>query len=289
MTFVRIVLRKLHRLPMIFQTRWRIFRLYVLANIAAKSIARALKDTLDRRTTQEEKLWIDKIESLRSKLNSSSREIPIVDYGAGSPDVGLTKDEMYQGRRLTTTIGDVCQTSSKSQFWAFFLFRLLRELRPSVCLELGTCLGISASYQAAALKLNQAGKIVTLEGSESLSSLAKQHFQTLGLDNVTVVVGRFQDTLSRTLHEHGNIDYALVDGHHDEEATLAYFEEILPALSEKAVLVFDDIAWSEGMKKAWNAIESDNRVRVSVDLSTLGLCIIDSTIKRKQCFQIHVI
>ena len=40
------------------------------------------------------------------------------------------------------------------------LFRLIRNLEPSSCVELGSCVGISASYQAGALSLNKKGQII---------------------------------------------------------------------------------------------------------------------------------
>jgi len=162
------------------------------------------------------------------------------------------------------------------------LFKFIREFRPSVCLELGTCLGISASYHAAALELNNHGKIVTLEGSESLASLARENFERLGLKRVTVVVGRFQDTLEEVLRRQAPIDFVFIDGHHDEHATLAYFEKIFPFLSEDAVLVLDDISWSNGMKRAWKTIVSNKRINISVDLFNVGVCIIASSLKEKQ-------
>jgi predicted O-methyltransferase YrrM len=86
---------------------------------------------------------------------------------------------------------------------------------------LGTCLGISTSYLAAALKLNLAGSVVTLEGAETKARLAAQNFRELGLSNVCTIVGRFQDTLDDVLEP---IKFAFIDGHHEESATLAYFE-----------------------------------------------------------------
>ena len=190
-----------------------------------------------------------------------------------------------KGRVITKAIGDACKTS-KSHFWSFLLFKLIREFKPSTCLELGTALGISACYQAAALKLNQAGNLTTLEGADSLALLAKQHFQALGLDNVRVVIGRFQDTLDEVLNRQQPIDYAFIDGHHDEKATLDYFEQLAPFLSERAMLIFDDISWSEGMKRGWSAMEADSRVRISIDLETVGICIINNCMKRKQSCKI---
>jgi predicted O-methyltransferase YrrM len=289
MTLLKRVVKRLYRIALMPKTRRGIFRLYGESNLSSKSLANALRAALENSVTPEEKAWVDRIESLRKELNSSRTEISIVNYGAGSPDLDLTDEEMYQGRVITRTIGDVCQGDSKPYLWSLLLFKLIREFRPSTCLELGTCLGISTACQAAALKLNQQGRIVTLEGAESLASLARQHFQTLGLNNVGVVVGRFQDTLDKVLNEHGPIDYAFIDGHHDEKATLTYFNQIFPFLSERAVLVFDDISWSSGMKRAWSSLETDERVKISVNLLSLGICIVDSATERKQHFKIPVV
>ncbi len=132
-------------------------------------------------------------------------------------------------------------------------------------MELGTCLGITAAYQAAALEINQSGKLVTLEGAEPLAELACDNFKRLRLSRATVRVGRFQDILGAILREQAPIDFAFIDGHHDGDATVGYFREILPFLSEGAILVFDDILWYETMKIAWQRIRAHRQVKTSVD------------------------
>lgn len=286
--FTRIM-NKLYRIALIPKTQREKSRLYGATGATCKSLSRVLQATLKNIITPEEKAWVDRIELLRQELNSSPKQITIIDYGAGRADLNFTDEEMYQGTVLTETVGDVCRSGSKPYFWCLLLFKLIREFRPSVCLELGTCLGISGCYQAAALKLNKVGKVITIEGADSLASLAKKNFQTLGIDNITIITGRFQDTLNDVLREHRPIDYAFVDGHHDEKATLAYFEQIFPFLSGQALLIFDDISWSKGMKRAWSAIQTDRRVKISLDLSAVGICIIDSNIESRKSFKIAIV
>jgi predicted O-methyltransferase YrrM len=151
---------------------------------------------------------------------------------------------------------------------------------------MGTAVGISAAYQAAALSLNGHGTLVTLEGASTLADIATENFRLLGLDTVELVVGRFQDTLPDVLTKRRPVDYVFVDGHHDEQATLAYFEQILPFLKETALLVFDDIGWSEGMKRAWNTITKDKRLSLAVDLGPVGVCVIDSSVVGRRYFSI---
>lgn len=154
------------------------------------------------------------------------------------------------------------------------LFRMIRHLRPVSCLELGTCVGISASYQASALKLNGSGQLITLEGSPEIAKLARETLAQLELTNATVVTGPFYQTLPGALESAAPIDFLFNDGHHDHDALLAYFTQALPHLAKEAVIVFDDISWSSGMRQAWREIEDDSRVAATVDLGIIGIALI---------------
>lgn len=249
-----------------------------------KLLGEALKEAVQNKITPDEKNWIDKIERLRRELNASQKSMTVVDY-----NYSISNKTSENDRVEHTTVGEVCSGGSMPFFWSFILFKLIRKLKPTTCLELGTCLGISASFQAAALKLNGCGTIQTMEGIQSIASLAEENFKTLNLDNINVISGRFQDTLNEVLNTAGKIDCAFIDGHHEEKATLDYFSQIMPFLSEKALVVFDDISWSSGMKKAWAKISSDKRVKITMDLHQIGLCIIDENIKKKERFKIPMI
>ena len=272
--------KKLESLRNSMLAKIAIFRLILSGDRDSIILANTLKSTLRNDLIPEEKVWIDKIEQLRENLNASTTKISLVDYGAGKSDEHRPQQDMYTGKTVTTTVGEVCRSGSKSPFWSFLLYNLVREFKPAVCIELGTCLGISASYQAVALSLNKAGKIVTIEGAKTLAKYAEQNIQTIGLENVRVVAGRFQDVLDEVLNESRPVDFAFIDGHHDEKATMIYFNKIIPFLANQGVvLVFDDISWSPGMKKAWKKIKVDERVKISVDLRKVGICLMKKKIE----------
>ena len=238
----------------------------------------------------KKKKWIEKIKNLKKNMEASNANIQIIDYGAGISGSQYKQQKGASSEHvLNRIVGDVCKKASQPYLWSLLLFKIIREIKPQICLELGTCLGISASYQAAALKLNTSGKILTLEGAESLAAIASQNFSTLGLDNVNIVIGCFQDTLKSTLSKLGHIDFVFIDGHHNETATLQYFEQISHSLSKKAILVFDDISWSAEMKRAWNNIIMDKRIKISFDLHKLGICIVDEDIKDAEKFKLFLI
>lgn len=234
-------------------------------------VARTLADDF----TAAERDWMQRIETMRAALAISTEPITLVDYGAGAPGDTRSAEEMRRGRVSQSTVGALCRLASKPPFWARLLFAVVREYRPRRGLELGTCLAVSASYQGAALLLNGAGGTLhTLEGAESLATRSQQNLAGLGLTQVTVVPGRFDQTLAGVLQATGPLDYAFIDGHHDEQATIAYFHQLLPALTPDAVLVFDDISWSPGMRRAWATILRDDRVRTSIGLRAVGICVL---------------
>src|SRR5262249_11859596 len=155
--------------------------------------------------------------------------------------------------------------ASKNSFWCGLLFRMVRALRPASCVELGTAVGMSASYVGAALHLNGKGALATLEGSEGLAEVARQNLVRLGLTNVEVITGRFQDTLGGALAQRAPVDFMFIDGHHDEAATQDYFQRSLTCTAERAVVVFDDIDWNDRMRRAWRTISKDRAVGLSLD------------------------
>jgi predicted O-methyltransferase YrrM len=222
----------------------------------------------DYRPTAAEEARLLGIEQQRALLLTDQRLVTIVDHGAGS----RRGDNPEAGRTIERRVADVCRHASKNAAWCRLLFALVRTHQPQACLELGTCLGISAAYQAAALAGNGTGTLTTIEGAENYARIAQEQFAALKLHNVRSVVGRFQDVLPGVLASAGrNWDYIFIDGHHDGAATRRYFETIGPHLTPGALVIFDDILWSS-MRAAWRAIRRAGGVAESVDLLTMGIC-----------------
>jgi hypothetical protein len=280
MSLIRKAVLTPHTLPWLLTSRREIDKLRTISDEPSRLLADALGAALDDRLTTRERAWVDSIEALRKRADASKQLIRMEDFGAGSPTANLSAAEMYRGRFIEKTLGAFSH-ASKPYLWTSVLFHLVRKFQPETIIELGCCVGISASYQAAAQKLNERGRLWTLEGASELAAVARGHFAELALDNVTVVPGRFQDTLNGVIAEAAPVDYAFIDGHHDEQATLDYFEQLLPHLAPRALLVFDDVDWSDGMKRAWQKIQADPRVAISIETRTLGLCVIDSTISKR--------
>lgn len=204
---------------------------------------------------------IEAIERERASMLASDE--PLVD---GTLGAGKTYD-------AGSSLRKACE-SSKGRREATFLYLLVREFRPLVALELGTNVGVSSAYQAAALRLNGGGTLKTLEASPYRLRLARRLHEKVGLaGEVTYGRGSFKDTLGQALRESGPIDYAFIDGHHDYQPTLDYFQTIRRGAKDGALIVFDDISWSRGMRRAWGEIKADRHVAVAADFGTMGVCV----------------
>ncbi|MCL2651806.1 MAG: class I SAM-dependent methyltransferase [Candidatus Azobacteroides sp.] len=238
---------------------------------SANKIKQAIRETVHHRINPEEKAWISRIEEIRKQFTGNRAAITILDYGAGNPDSRRSEEEMTRGKASATTYGEISM-GSKPALWALLLFKLIRAMQPETAVELGTCIGISAAYQSAALQLNGKGSLITIEGSEAIAGLAKKNLESLNLQKVEIRCGTFKTVLPEIFAKTSTLDYVFVDGHHDEQATIAYFELLLPHLSPGALLVFDDISWSSGMRRAWEKIRKHSAISFSADLKMLGIC-----------------
>lgn len=276
MALVSRITRRLHRaLHGALLTPGELRRLAAHDHLLAPAVARALAACRAGPLAGEDAERAQAIEARRREVCASTRVIRMVDFGAGAPEEGLEQAQMDAGRTFETTVGEMATRGSKLPHWCRLLHRLVRECRPERCLEMGTCAGISGSYQAAALALNGTGRLVSLEGAPDLAEVSRETFANLGLTNAEVRVGPFHRTLAQAISDLAPLEYVFVDGHHDEAATWDYFEKIHPHLALPALLVFDDIGWSEGMRRAWDRIAADPRVAFSVDLFHLGIVVTD--------------
>lgn len=225
-----------------------------------KKIVRVLRE-FRKQLPISEAIMIKKIETERARL--LNQHIPLID---GSLDNGGLYDR-------GVTISAACKVS-KPPKQCLLLYKLIRVFQPQTVIELGTNVGISSAFQAAALSTNgKGGHLVTLEASPYRLKLARDLHQAVGLNNVSYVEGLFSETLSRTLNDIDPIDCAFIDGHHQYQPTLDYFNAVWKHSNPSSLFIFDDIRWPEGMERAWSEIQQDNRLELAVDLNSMGICI----------------
>ncbi len=200
----------------------------------------------------------DQIENIRAKLLSDNQMITVTDLGAGS----LVNNNRQK------KVSDIAHNALKPPKLAQLLYRLVDDLKPRNMIELGTCLGITSLYLKNAAP---DARLFTLEGCPQTAGIATSVFKKANINDIKQITGNFDDTLPDVINGLGQLDFVFVDGNHQKDATLNYFEWCLPKVHENTLLIFDDIYWSEGMKEAWNMIKSHPQVTVTVDLFWIGL------------------
>lgn len=209
------------------------------------------------------------LRELRNDLSRDSGVLKIEDFGAGS------SNSNQREKKISTILAHSVKSESSAQR----LFKMVDMAAPEIILELGTSLGLTTLYLA---KSRPGAKIYTLEGSPEICAVAKKHFERFGAGNVTALEGPFDRILPGLLSQLPKIDFVFLDGNHQFDSTLNYWTMILPKLSEKAVVVVDDIHWSQGMQDAWQEIIKHERVRVSIDLFEMGVLFLDKELSRQE-------
>ena len=197
------------------------------------------------------------VETIRKALLNRTDEIEITDLGAGSTVNPSNKRK----------VSDIAKNSAKGGKWGELLFRLAKHFQPETMIELGTSLGVGSLYQSLG---NPNGKLTTFEGCPNTAAIAREQFQVANI-KPKVIEGNFDDTLQSFLDSIEKLDWAFVDGNHQKEPTIRYFEQCLEKCHNDSVHLFDDIYWSKGMAEAWENIKAHERVNVTLDLFQVGI------------------
>jgi predicted O-methyltransferase YrrM len=231
----------------------------------SRRIIRAMTATALDRIPAEERSWAGRIETRRAELIADGSMIEPV-FDPRPPEERGSWWGVYEPLK----VGAASWLMSLPRTWCLLLMRLVSELRPRSCLELGTGFGISGAYQAAALDVNGSGRLTTLEGAGEWGEIARRGFSQLGLTRVQTLIGPIDETLPEAV-EAAPFDFAFVDAEHTEAATVGHFGSMVPHLAENAVVVLDDIDFNAGTRRAWSVIGRHPRVSAALSLGSVGI------------------
>lgn len=214
------------------------------------------------------------IETLRKQLFKDATTLHVEDLGAGSA----------HSKIKTRTVSSLASTAAKPKKYGQLLFRIARHYNARCIVELGTSLGMSTAYLASS---DTNAEVLTIEGSKEIAEVAKRNFATLGLQNIRLLEGNFDDVLTNALDSLPMVDMAFIDGNHRKTPTLDYFEQLLPKMHNDSILVFDDIHWSSEMEEAWQVIRAHPQVKCTVDLFFIGIVFLRREFKEKRHFTLR--
>lgn len=224
------------------------------------ALYKSIMGVLEKRNKKISRAF-NKIE--KERLELSNNNSVLVDSTLDKPgiyDEGLTISEANK--------------ASKPMLACEFLGYLAFNTSPKTILELGTNTGISSSYLSVLLYNTSGFNLTTLDSSAHRQRIARTVHENLGIKNLHYITGLFSETLQQTLDSNTKWDLVFIDGHHQHQPTLDYFDMIYPYCNKNAIILFDDIRWSLGMLKAWEILKTDTRFLYCVDMYSVGIAIL---------------
>ncbi|TRO63938.1 O-methyltransferase [Christiangramia sabulilitoris] len=213
------------------------------------------------------------IKDYRNNLLGNKNRISVTDFGAGSRVFRSNERPVFS----------IAKNAGITLHRAKLLYRLTNYLKVDTALELGTSLGIASS--AIAAKKNT--KLITIEGCPKTAKIAGQQFEKFDLNNIELRVNKFDAEMDALIQENQKFDLIYFDGNHQKQATLDYFNQLLPTAHNDSVFIFDDIHWSSEMEEAWEEIKKHPKVQVTIDTFQWGLVFFRKE-QVKQHFNIRV-
>lgn len=113
---------------------------------------------------------------------------------------------------------------------------LIRELKPKTVIETVTHRGLTTLYMLAALESNGEGHLHTADPNVEWGQTGNfRKFPALE-KRVTFYPERGADMIAKL----DNIDFAFIDGFHEDYEVLQEWEQLAPRLSQNAIVVFHD-------------------------------------------------
>ncbi|MEC3907326.1 class I SAM-dependent methyltransferase [Tamlana sp. 2201CG12-4] len=196
------------------------------------------------------------ISSYKKSLLKINTKINVLDLGKGSRLIKRKERKVYA----------IAKNAGTTYKRAKLLYRLSKYFKSKSILELGTSLGIATHALSSG---HPEAKVTTIEGCPNTAKFAKEGLQAHQANNITVITGDFNDHIKKL--DSNSFDLVFFDGNHQKEATLNYFEVLLPTAHNNSVFIFDDIYWSKGMTEAWEIIKQHPKVTVTIDTFYWGL------------------
>lgn len=140
---------------------------------------------------------------------------------------------------------------------------LLKLIGAKRVLEIGAFVGVSAMYFADSLPAD--GRVVTIEKFDHFADIARRNFAANGFENrIELVEGDAHEVLPN-VKDRGPFDFAFIDGNKERYAD--YFRLVEPMMSERSIIVVDDIFFHGDALSPTPASEKGRGVREMLELA----------------------
>jgi len=173
--------------------------------------------------------------------------------------------------RETQTMADGIMQIGHAQ--AQFMTMLTALLKPKLIVEIGTFTGYSTLVMAKALA--EDAKLITCDVSTEWTSVGRPYWEEAGVaDRIDLRIGPASETLA-AFNSDTVVDLAFVDA--DKTGYVDYFEQLVPMLNQRGVILVDNVLWSGrvadnenqqedtvALRKFNSHVVADHRVQVAI-------------------------
>jgi len=173
--------------------------------------------------------------------------------------------------------GLVKHTATKERI-GLILNNLVSFYNLKQAVELGTSVGLGAIYLASG---NAGVKVQTIEYCRNTADFAGSVFKANNITNIQLFNNVFEAVFPEIMRLNNSVDMVYIDGNHNFNSTMYYFNLCKNFGKDHLIVVFDDIYWSSEMLNAWKTIIKDLRVTLSIDLFYCGIVFFNPELTKK--------
>lgn len=156
--------------------------------------------------------------------------------------------------RSTTDMRSSDEVRSDHVTGRFFAW-LAAVRKPQVIAEFGSAFGVSGMYWLAGLDRHPSGQLLTFEPNEEWARIAHRNLAAVS-SQFQGVTGTFEENIDATLGPDRRIDIAFIDAIHTSAFVDRQFAIVREFASPGALILFDDIDFSQDMQDCWARIAS---------------------------------
>ena len=166
----------------------------------------------------------------------------------------------------TDTLAELEKT--QKEFWniprktAVLINTFIKMMNIKNALEIGTSNGYSGIWIAKALK-ETSGKLTTIEFYDKRQSVAIENFKKCGVNDIIRPLQGSACDILKTFSADEKFDFVFIDANKREY--VKYFELVKPHLTEKALIVADNItSHAEKVQTFIDAVDQDNNFQYEI-------------------------
>ncbi len=166
---------------------------------------------------------------------------------------GQTRETSYRHQIQSMDAGEVFSTVSSPASALNLIYLAALAAPEGWRVELGSAFGIGTIAICQA-ELDTQNPVDGIEFEDWRAEIANEGVIEILQGRAAVHPGRIEDVLPQQAPHRPKIGFAFVDAMHTYEATIGYHKLIESHATPGALVLYDDLAWSKHMERAWKDI-----------------------------------